>query len=162
MVIDNVTYEYHHTAMAKGYIRKAQDGLTEDYMGRFGEGKKIHRHTTQTIYYHPIEYWIKVNGCPVETNNLLLVCRNALELLETQPRKAGYSDICLHLHHVCVTCQVFGGLSRDKLFALYNDVKALLGNAEKIADDSDKFALWLEIDNLWGKCVREQPLSEHF
>lgn len=48
----------HHTATAKYYLRSSDDGMVEEYSGRFGNGYIIHRQMNST-QYHLIEYYIK-------------------------------------------------------------------------------------------------------
>ena len=49
----------HHTALSRGYVKVAEDGMEETYNGRFGEGIKIYRHNTQSTQYCIVEYWVK-------------------------------------------------------------------------------------------------------
>lgn len=51
-------YYKHHTAMAKDYLRASDDGMIEEYSGRFGNGYIIHRQMDSSRY-HLIEYYVK-------------------------------------------------------------------------------------------------------
>lgn len=48
----------HHTATTKDYLRASEDGMIEEYSGRFGNGYIIHRQMNSSKY-HLIEYYIK-------------------------------------------------------------------------------------------------------
>lgn len=57
---NEVTYKYHHTSTARGYVSvKAEDGIEKPYKGRFGEGIKIYKHNRMSNIYCYVEYWIK-------------------------------------------------------------------------------------------------------
>lgn len=51
-------YYKHHTATTKDYLRSCDDGMVEEYSGRFGDGYIIHRQMNSSKY-HMIEYYIK-------------------------------------------------------------------------------------------------------
>lgn len=51
-------YYKHHTATTKDYLRSCDDGMVEEYSGRFGSGYIIHRQMNSSKY-HMIEYYIK-------------------------------------------------------------------------------------------------------
>lgn len=51
-------YYRHHTATTKDYLRSSDDGMVEEYSGRFGDGYIIHRQMNSSKY-HLIEYYIK-------------------------------------------------------------------------------------------------------
>lgn len=51
-------YYRHHAATTKGYLRSSDDGMVEEYSGRFGNGYIIHRQMNSSKY-HVIEYYIK-------------------------------------------------------------------------------------------------------
>lgn len=51
-------YYKHHTATTKDYLRSCDDGMVEEYSGRFGGGYIIHRQMNSSKY-HMIEYYIK-------------------------------------------------------------------------------------------------------
>lgn len=51
-------YYKHHTATTKDYLRSSDDGIVEEYSGRFGNGYIIHRQMNSSKY-HLIEYYIK-------------------------------------------------------------------------------------------------------
>lgn len=57
-VIFSEKYYHHHTATAKDYLRSCDDGMVEEYSGRFGVGYIIHRQMNSSKY-HLIEYYIK-------------------------------------------------------------------------------------------------------
>ena len=160
MTINGVTYEYHHTAMARGYLCKSQNGLAEDYKGCYGEGKKIHRYTAETTLYHPVEYWIRRNYM-LETVNLYILCCDIENVLVKYLENEQIYDIVSDL--VCLVDNImFNDLSCKELISKYRELKGLLNKSKQIADEIDNSKLWIELDNLWGRCVREQPLSGHF
>lgn len=51
-------YYRHHSATTKGYLCSSDDGMVEEYSGRFGNGYIIHRQMNSSKY-HVIEYYIK-------------------------------------------------------------------------------------------------------
>lgn len=57
-VMFSPNYYRHHTATAKDYLRSSDDGMVEEYSGRFGDGYIIHRQMNSSKY-HLIEYYIK-------------------------------------------------------------------------------------------------------
>jgi hypothetical protein len=57
-VLFSKDYYKHHTATAKNYLRSSDDGMVEEYSGRFGDGYIIHRQMNSSKY-HLIEYYIK-------------------------------------------------------------------------------------------------------
>lgn len=57
-VLFSDNYYRHHTATIKGYLRSCDDGMVEEYSGRFGDGYIIHRQMNSSKY-HFIEYYIK-------------------------------------------------------------------------------------------------------
>lgn len=160
MTINGVTYEYHHTAMARGYLCKSQDGLTEDYKGRYGEGKKIHRHTTETTYYHPVEYWIEFCNYK-QTYKLCNLCVDAECILKPYIENADLYDIFVDICFF-VDENWEAKLTQEEIISKYEEVKKMLVNAQEIADEIDNSKLWIELDSLLGRCIIEQPLSEHF
>ena len=57
-VMFSTDYYRHHTSTAKDYLRSSDDGMVEEYSGRFGDGYIIHRQMNSSKY-HLIEYYIK-------------------------------------------------------------------------------------------------------
>lgn len=57
-VLYSKDYYRHHTATTKDYLRSSDDGMVEEYSGRFGDGYIIHRQMNSSKY-HLIEYYIK-------------------------------------------------------------------------------------------------------
>lgn len=160
MTINGVTYEYHHTAMAKGYIRKSQDGLTEDYKGHFGEGKKIHRYTSETTSYHPVEYWIET--CKYkETYKLCKLCVDVEHILKPYIKNDDlydiFTDVCIFVDENWET-----ELTQAEINFKYEVVKHLLVKAQEIAEEIGNSKLWIELYDLLGRCMVEQPLPEYF
>lgn len=52
-------FNYHHTALTKGYVSRKCEGIVKPYKGRFGEGYKILRPNWQSVRYSYVEYWVK-------------------------------------------------------------------------------------------------------
>ena len=49
---------YHHTALARGYIRVGET-RTESYNGRFGHGEKLFRHNPNSSRFCLVDYYIE-------------------------------------------------------------------------------------------------------
>jgi len=59
-IADEQGYIYHHSALERGYCRRADNGWCESYDGRYGRGIKVHNYSIRTSnQYHWIDYWIK-------------------------------------------------------------------------------------------------------
>lgn len=54
----DVGLQYHHTALARGYVSRKSDGYREVYRGRFGIGVKIHRPSYDMTSHHRISYHV--------------------------------------------------------------------------------------------------------
>ena len=56
-------YYLHHVAKHAGYVpcnKRVRFGtLIEEYSGRFGEGYKVHVHSTVSTRFHRVGYYIK-------------------------------------------------------------------------------------------------------
>lgn len=61
-IIDERNLTYHHTALARGYVRKKDGGYRyETYNGRFGEGIKVFRNCDYSSRFCEVDYYVKEN-----------------------------------------------------------------------------------------------------
>lgn len=61
MTIEEIkaTCNEHHTAFKKGYMsRKLEDGIINEYSGRYGKGYTVETPAYNTNQYHYITYYI--------------------------------------------------------------------------------------------------------
>ena len=49
---------FHHTAYARGYIKKHADEKVEEYNGRYGKGYKVYTHNPNSTNYCFVSYYI--------------------------------------------------------------------------------------------------------
>ncbi len=57
-VLEDLGYEYHHTALSRGYQKKGTLSF-EKYNGRFGKGYKVFTHNPNSTQYKIVYYYIK-------------------------------------------------------------------------------------------------------
>lgn len=51
-------YRKHHTALTRGYVSKASNGIQEPYKGKFGEGYAIRSYNPDSTRYCFITYYV--------------------------------------------------------------------------------------------------------
>ncbi len=51
-------YEFHHSALKRGYMNRKIEGEVNYYNGRFGEGYTIEKPRYDTTQYHTIQYFV--------------------------------------------------------------------------------------------------------
>lgn len=51
-------YRKHHTALTRGYVSKASNGIQEPYKGKFGEGYTIRSYNPDSTRYCFITYYV--------------------------------------------------------------------------------------------------------
>lgn len=50
--------KFYKDAWSRGYISRKSKGHVENYKGKYGTGYVWHKPTTQSTYYHIIEYYL--------------------------------------------------------------------------------------------------------
>jgi hypothetical protein len=52
-------YEYHHTALTRGYVSVKANGIKSAYTGRFGTGYTVKRNNPDSTRYCYVDYYIE-------------------------------------------------------------------------------------------------------
>lgn len=53
-------YEYHHTALTRGYVSVKSEGIKEEYAGKFGTGYTVKRNNPDSTRYCYIDYYVAI------------------------------------------------------------------------------------------------------